>query len=166
MDDKRGAALREDIFIESVEKDLVIHFPQDLPFVPGRRPDQTVIRALLPPVEKVAPESVLQATQSFNTSNDIYQGNPFTKVLKQLIREGFEAHRGEEDLRVLFTCQGQYRFEIRGMGIDVVNPADKIDLREMDSMLFGFLEQGIEGANLQVRDPPVPELGGRGKVDD
>jgi hypothetical protein len=54
--DERRAVFGEDIFKESVEKYISVHFLQRFAIIPGRRANKTVIRPLLSPIEEVAPE--------------------------------------------------------------------------------------------------------------
>jgi len=87
VDDERDAMFREDVFKETVEKYISIYFLQRFTIIPGRRANKPVIGPLLSPVEKVAPEPVLQAAQRFDTLYDICHGDPLTEILKQSIAE-------------------------------------------------------------------------------
>ena len=87
VDDERGAVFGEDVLKEPVEKDISVHFLHRFAIIPGRGPDKTVIRPLVPPVEEVASEPVLQATERFDTLHDVCHGDPFAEILKQPIGE-------------------------------------------------------------------------------
>ena len=128
VDDERGAVIREDVLEEPVKKDRAIQFLQCLSVIPGGRADEPVIGPFIPPVEEVVFEPVLETTKRFNARHDLPQGDPFAEVSKQAVTEGFKADRCKHDLRVLPLRNRQDFGEDGGMGIDVIDPADQIDL--------------------------------------
>ena len=126
--DERGTVFREDIFKEPMEKYVRVHFLHRFTIIPGRRANEAVIRPLISPIEEVASEPVLQAAQRFDTFNDILYGDPFAEILKHPIAEGFKANRRKHDSYVLPLCNRQDLREVRDVSINVIYPADKIDL--------------------------------------
>jgi hypothetical protein len=85
--DERRAVFGEDIFKESVEKYISVHFLQRFAIIPGRRANETVIRPLISSVEEVGLERLFQAAQRFDALHNIRHGDPFAEILKQPIAE-------------------------------------------------------------------------------
>lgn len=63
MDDERGTVVGEDVFKEPVEENIPVHLLHRFPIIPGRWPDESVIRSFIPPVKEVGPESVFEAAK-------------------------------------------------------------------------------------------------------
>jgi hypothetical protein len=59
VNDERGAVIRENIFEEPMEKYISVHLLQDFTVIPGRWPNESMIRPFVSPVKEVAPETVL-----------------------------------------------------------------------------------------------------------
>ena len=87
-----------------------------------------MIGPFFPAVEEVGFEAVLQTAKRFDARHDLRQGDPFTEVLKQPVTEGFKTDRCKHDLRILPLRNRQDFSKVGGMGIDVIDPADQIDL--------------------------------------
>jgi hypothetical protein len=85
--DKGGTMFRENIFKETMEKYISIYFHQRFAIVPGCWSNKPVIGPLVSPIQKVTPEPMLQATKRFDTFNNIFYADSFTKKLKQPVTE-------------------------------------------------------------------------------
>jgi hypothetical protein len=83
--DEGSAVFGKDIFEEPVEKYISIYFLKRFTVIPGRWTDKTVICPLISSVKKGGSVPVLQTTQRFDTFHNIFHGNPFTEIVKQLI---------------------------------------------------------------------------------
>jgi hypothetical protein len=83
--DERGAVFGKDIFEEPVEKYISVRFLHYFAVIPWRGTNKTMICPLFSSVEEGAAIPVLQAAQRFDTFHDIFHGNPFAEILKQLI---------------------------------------------------------------------------------
>ena len=90
MNDQGNAVFGKDIFIESMEVYVSVHFLQCFAIVPGRRPDETVICPLIPTVEQMSPELVFQVSERFDARHDISDGDALAKNLKQTVAERFK----------------------------------------------------------------------------
>ena len=147
MNDEGNAVLGNNVFKKSVEKYIPIYFLKRFTVIPGRGPNETVIRSLVAAVEEVVFELVLQPAQRFDGHHDIRYGDAFAEILEQPIAEGFKADRCKHDLRILLSRERQNFHEIRSVSIDVIDPANQIDLRELDLLLSGIFEKLAEGAD-------------------
>ena len=87
MDDERRAVFREDVFVPSMEKDVTVHFSHRFRIVPGRGPNEPMVRPFITPVEEVVSKSVLELPQRFDARHDIGHGDAFAEVLKQPVAE-------------------------------------------------------------------------------
>lgn len=76
VDDERSTVLGEDVLEKAMEEDVSIDILQHFAVVPGCGPDKTVIRPLVPPVEEVASEPVLHASQRTDTLYDVFHRDP------------------------------------------------------------------------------------------
>jgi hypothetical protein len=83
--DERGAVFGKDIFEEPVEKYISVHLLHRFTVIPGSGSDKTVICPLISSVKEGISVPVFQTTQRFNTFHDVFHGNPFTEIVKQLI---------------------------------------------------------------------------------
>jgi len=107
MDDERSAVFGENVLVPSIEKDGTVHLPHGFRIIPGRGPNETMVRSLITPVEEMVWKSVFQAPQCFNASCDVVHGDPFAEVMEQPVAEGFEPDGGEHDFYVVLLCQRQ-----------------------------------------------------------
>ncbi len=128
MNDEGNAVLGNNVFEKSVEKYIPIYFLKRFTIIPGRGPNETVIRSLVAAVEEVVFELVLQSAQRFDGLHDIRYGDAFAEILEQPIAEGFKADRRKHDSCILPSRERQDFLEIRGVSIDVIDPADQVDL--------------------------------------
>jgi len=62
VNDEGDAVFGEDVLKKSVEKYIPIYFLKRFTIIPGRGPNETVIRALIAPVEEMVLELILQST--------------------------------------------------------------------------------------------------------
>jgi hypothetical protein len=83
--DEGGAVFGKDIFEETVEKYISVRFLHRFTIIPGRGTNKTMICPLISSIEEGTSVPVLQATQRFDTFHDIFHGNPFAEIVKQLI---------------------------------------------------------------------------------
>ena len=128
VDNQRGAVLREDVFKEPMEKYVRVTLAYRFRIIPGRGTNKAVIGSLVSPIKKNASEPVFQTPKRFNTPDDICHGDPLAEVFKVAIVEGFKTDRRKHDLDVQPSRERQDVREVGGVSIDVIDPADQIDL--------------------------------------
>ena len=126
--DERGAVLGKDVFEESVEKYIPVRFLHRLAVIPRRRTNKPVIRSLIPSVEEGVAVAALQATERFDAFHNVFYGDPFGEVVKQSVAEGFKTNRRKHDPYSLALPEGKDVRKVGGKNVDVVDPANKIDL--------------------------------------
>jgi len=79
--------LGENIFKEPVKKYIPVYVLERFAIIPGRWANKPVICPFIPPIEEVAPESILQIAEGLHTLHDIRNGDPFAEILKQPVTE-------------------------------------------------------------------------------
>ena len=120
--------LREDVFKEPMEKYVRIALAHRFRVVPGRGTNKAVIGSLVSPIKKNVSETVFQTAKRFDTRYDVGHGDPLAEVFKEAIVEGFKADRRKHDLDVQISRERQDVRECRGVSVNVIDPADEIDL--------------------------------------
>ena len=77
----------ENILKEPVKKYIPVYLLERFAIIPGRWANETVIRSLISPIQKVVPEPMLQLAERFYTFHNIFDRDPFAEKLKQPVTE-------------------------------------------------------------------------------
>jgi hypothetical protein len=111
-----------------MEKYVRITLAHRFRIIPGRGTNKAVICSLVSPIKEGASEAVFQTAERFDARHDIGHGDPLAEVFKETIVEGFKADRRKHDLDVQASRERQDVRKVRGMSVDVIDPADEINL--------------------------------------